>query len=163
MVRKELSRRGLDYLVTIYLEGGDKELVPFTRISRRLGVSPPTVSIMVRRLQYKGLVRVEDGRGVRLSEKGLKLLVEFSWKCGIVETILYRSGIPLDECMIFADRMCFGLEFESALRLYKALGEPKECPHGNPIPRPWEEGFEGLVLPCCIIESLAIKGTIKSR
>lgn len=151
-----VSRRGLEYLIAIYLEGGHKDLVPFTRISKRLGISPPTVSIMVRRLQSKKLVEVVGGRGVRLSDKGLRFLVEFSWKCGIVEIILHRSGLDLGECSLFAEKMCFGLEFESALKLYKALGEPEECPHGNPIPKPWVDVKE-FVLPCCLIESMAAR------
>ncbi|BAA79053.1 putative transcriptional regulator, DtxR family [Aeropyrum pernix K1] len=152
--------RILHYLMAIYLLNGlpGGEYARFIKIARLLDVSPSTVSIMTRRLQMKGLVELIPNMGVRLTEQGLKILSNYLWKSAILEVLLARAGVDIDNCRGMGLRMAEGLSDEDAWILYKVLGEPKYCPHKKPIIPPDEINAENArqIALCCGISILQI-------
>ena len=138
---KRITQRNLDYLKVIYRLGGYPGgcRVRISDIAKSLNVSTSTVSIMVRRLESKGLLDVAENQGVCLTQKGLEVLAEYLWKHAILEISLVKAGLPPDISHEVADSLCQHLERELAWKLYEALGRPKKCPHGMPIPVPGEK------------------------
>ncbi len=145
--------RMYDYLGAIYRLGGVPGgcYVRVSSLAKALGVTPPTVSIMIRRLASKGLVEVKGGEGARLTDDGLRELTEHLWRLGVLETLLHRVGLDPDEArrtsLLLSDR----LPKDVVEELYKLLGRPNRCPHGKPIPRPdagLEDEGDFCGLPC---------------
>lgn len=145
--------RMYDYIGAVYRLGGLPGgcYVRIGDLARVLNVTPPTVSIMVRRLASKGLVEVRAGEGARLTEKGLRELVEYLWKVGVFETLLSKVGLDAEEARRVSTLLSDRIPREVVDELYKLLGKPRRCPHGRPIPEPGseiEEGVEFCGLPC---------------
>ncbi|WP_460125729.1 metal-dependent transcriptional regulator [Stetteria hydrogenophila] len=140
------SNRLYDYLGAIYCLGGLPRgcYVRITSLARALNVAPSTVSIMVRRMSSKGLVEVCPGVGARLTEKGLKELVEHLWKVGVLETLFCKVGLDADTARIVSLAVCDRLPSDVVKRLHDLLGKPRVCPHGKPIPEPGVKPREKL-------------------
>ena len=137
--RDAYTSRTIDYLKAVFIAGGlpsSDRYARFSEIAKLLKVSVSTASIMCRRLESKNLLEVRDNVGVKLTEKGFKVLAEYLWKTAIMEVILYKIGLGLDNCKQLASKLAENLDMDSAEKLYKALGEPKTCPHNKPIIHP---------------------------
>jgi len=160
-----VTSRGMDYLKAAFILGSlpGGGWARFGEMARLLGVSVSTISVMTRRLEAKGLLEVREGYGVRLTEEGFRLLAEHLWKIGIVEVMLQKAGLGSEECRRFAERLVEGLDREETEALYRALGEPRVCPHNRPILRPEEvtpENAHQLAL-CCGLAGL--RETLQKR
>lgn len=136
--RDLVTERNIEYMKAIYKLGGRPGgcIVRVGDLARVLGVSASTVSIMIRRLQYKGLVNVTEGQGVCLSRKGLQVLTEYIWKHAIIELVMVRAGIDSETARMMARKLAASLSTDDAWTIAKALGVPKACPHGKLIPYP---------------------------
>ncbi len=103
------------------------------RIARWLGVTPVSVSEMVRRMQVEGLVLIEgeirlteEGRYLaevvvrrhRLAERFLSEVLELPWAKVHEEAEVWETMISDD--------------VEKAM--WAKMEDPQTCPHGNPIP-----------------------------
>ena len=90
-----------DYLEAIYNLNEEKGYISAADISEKLGVTPPTVSSMVARLDKEGYLVHERYRGMRLTDKGAKVaksvirrhatVFEFLSMLGIVGDIAYED------------------------------------------------------------------------
>lgn len=97
---RDLSRLE-DYLEAIYNLNEEKGYISAADISERLGVTPPTVSNMVARLDKEGYLVHERYRGMRLTDKGTKVaksvtrrhetVFEFLSMLGIVGEVAYED------------------------------------------------------------------------
>jgi len=155
--RPSLSRVELRYLRVVFKLGGCPgrgSYVRFSEIARALGVSAPTVSIMVRRLEDRGLLRVEPRKGVTLTWRGLELLAEYCWKNSVLEVALARLGVPEEYSRELVDRMALALDRGAVLKLWECLGRPRTCPHGRPIDVDFEStsSVVELLEKCCDLE-----------
>lgn len=135
-IRKEGSKhiRYEDYLVTIYRL---KEVFGYARttdIASELGVTPATVSKVIKGLESKGLVKRIKYKYTVLTEKGKDIAEQIIRKHRIAEAFLNTMlGFDLVESHIYAH----SLEHLPDIiieRIYNMLGKPKHCPHGNKIP-----------------------------
>ncbi len=137
-VRRDVTRRNIEYLIAIYKLGGKPGgcIVRVGDLAKLLNVSASTISIMIRRLEYKGLVRVTDGQGVCLTDEGLRTLTEYIWKHSVMELVLVKAGINPDMAKMLAQKIAPMLSQEDAWEIVKALGRPDRCPHGKLIPYP---------------------------
>jgi DtxR family Mn-dependent transcriptional regulator len=122
-----------EYLETIYklaLEGPVKP----TQIAESIGVSGPTVTATLKRLEGHGLV-TRHGTQVILTESGTARSLEIIRKHRIAERFLV-DVLGLDWEAAHADA-CL-LEHAMSSRVLEALerylDNPQECPHGHPIP-----------------------------
>jgi len=123
-----------EYLEAIYkmsLEGP----VIAARLAERMGVSPPTVADMLRRLSKKGLVKTSRRDGVTLTKKGLETAEALVRRHRLWERFLTDVlGLNWDEVHEEACKLEHAMSPQVEEKLAKILGNPETCPHGYPIP-----------------------------
>lgn len=139
-----------EYLEAIY-KLGEKGSVRPTPIADALGVSGPTVTATLKRLQAQGLIEREGG-DVVLTEPGRTAALDIVRRHRISERFLVDIlGLSWDE----AHEDACKLEHALSPRVLKALEEylqnPDVCPHGHPIPG--EDGTVATVegAPLCTL------------
>jgi DtxR family Mn-dependent transcriptional regulator len=125
-----------DYAKAIYsLEQRTGGAVSTNALAERLGVSPASVSAMIKRLDQLGLVRHEPYRGVRLTEKGVRVALEVLRHHRLLELYLAEElGMPWDRVHREAEVLEHVLSEELEQLIAEKLGHPTRDPHGDPIP-----------------------------
>jgi DtxR family Mn-dependent transcriptional regulator len=122
-----------EYLETIYKLSRDGVVKP-TQIAESIGVSGPTVTATLKRLESRGLVS-RTGTDVALTAEGIAQSLDIVRKHRIAETFLV-SVLGLDWEAAHEDA-CL-LEHAMSARVLEALERflhnPEVCPHGHPIP-----------------------------
>jgi DtxR family transcriptional regulator, Mn-dependent transcriptional regulator len=131
----ELSAAVQDYAKAIYELEGRSGVASTNALADRLGVRPPSVSGMLRKLDALGLVVHERYRGVRLTESGRKVALEVLRHHRLLELYLAESlGLGWDEVHAEAERLEHVLSEELEEAIATKLGDPTLDPHGDPIP-----------------------------
>lgn len=103
-------------------------------ISRRLGVSAQAVSEMVGRLVGDGLVVVGDRHELELTEAGRAEADAIFRRHSLLEWLLTSVvGLGWAESDEEAARLQGAISPRVEARLAELLGNPRTCPHGNPI------------------------------
>jgi Mn-dependent DtxR family transcriptional regulator len=82
-----------DYLEAIYELIDHKGYATSIDLAECLNVSQPSVTKMMRRLDRTELLDYEKYRGIRLTEKGIKLAKSIHERHGIVSEFLRRIGV----------------------------------------------------------------------
>lgn len=122
-----------EYLETIYKLAGN-ELTRPTLIAEAMGVSGPTVTATLKRLEAQGLVN-REGTGVRLTEEGVVRSVDIVRKHRIAERFLVDVlGLDWEAAHEDACLLEHALSPRVLEALERFLGDPTVCPHGHPIP-----------------------------
>lgn len=123
-----------EYLEAIYkmsLEGP----VIAARLAERMGVSPPTVADMLKRLSEKGMISTSRRDGVKLTKKGLSTAETMVRRHRLWERFLTDVlGLNWDEVHEEACRLEHAMSPQVEEKLADILGHPETCPHGFPIP-----------------------------
>lgn len=122
-----------EYAAAIYELAEEGIPVIQARISDWLGVSRASVSEMVRRMADDSLV--EAGDEIRLTAEGRHLAEVVVRRHRLSERFLSEVlGLPWVKVHEEAEvwEQVISADVEAAM--WKALGDPKTCPHGNPIP-----------------------------
>lgn len=135
-MRPELLSESIqDYLKEIYKLAVGGERATTTAIARRLGVSAPSVTAMLKKLAVLGLVVHEPYHGATLSETGERIAVEVVRHHRLLELYLMQTlGMSIEDVHAEADRLEHALSEELEARIDAALGFPTHDPHGDPIP-----------------------------
>src|SRR3981081_169749 len=123
------------YLEAIYYIRAEGEPVRSARLADWLSVSRPTVTVALRRMTREGVVPHNPHGEIELTARGDVAAAAIVRRHRIMERWL-TDVLGLD--WVTADAEAERLEHaESAVveeTLYRSLGRPKTCPHGNPIP-----------------------------
>ena len=124
-----------DYLETIF-ELEESGVAPMrARLVERLGVSAPTVSETVARLEREGLLRLDDQRVLRLTDRGRRAATGVMRRHRLAERLLVDVlHVPWHQAHEEAHRLEHAISETLEPYLVKVLGDPGTCPHGNPIP-----------------------------
>ncbi|MCC6627444.1 MAG: metal-dependent transcriptional regulator [Chloroflexi bacterium] len=123
------------YLEVIYHLGNEGTPAIGARLAERLGVAPPTVTAMLKRLQRLGLVTVDDRKEAVLTETGQVMALSIARRHYISERFLVDLlGMEWHRAHAEAHRLEYALSPEVERRLSALLGNPTTCPHGSPIP-----------------------------
>jgi DtxR family Mn-dependent transcriptional regulator len=127
-----------DYLKQIYLLLEDSGRATTQMLADRLGVKPPSVTAMVKRLsEDEGgpLVTHTPYHGVALTDRGVTVALEMLRHHRLIELFLSEIlGVPWDRVHGEADRLEHVLSEDLEDRIAAKLGEPTHDPHGDPIP-----------------------------
>lgn len=124
-----------DYLKAIYELERSGSAAGTNELAARLGIAPPSVSGMVRRLAEQGLITHERYKGVRLSDSGRRAALRTIRRHRVIETYLARAlGLPWDRVHDEAERLEHACSDDLIDRMAEAIGEPRHDPHGDPIP-----------------------------
>ncbi len=124
------------------LEAREGEAVSTNELAERLGVTPGSVSGMVRKLSEVGLLEHEPYRGVRLTAQGRRVALEVLRHHRLLELFLAEElGMPWDRVHAEAEVLEHVLSEDLEQLIAARLGDPTVDPHGDPIPTP-EFGIE---------------------
>jgi len=122
-----------EYCETIFELHEDDVDVIRARIAERLGVSPPAVSEMIRRMAANGLVDI--GRTIRLTPAGSKLAESVVRRHRLAERLLTDIlGLSWADAHREAGRWEHVISDAVEAAIVRLLHDPTTCPHGNPIP-----------------------------
>jgi DtxR family Mn-dependent transcriptional regulator len=128
------------YLKTIYNLEMKTGAARTGDIARILNITPGSVTNTLEVLEGKGLVAREPYKGVKLTEEGRSLALSVYRRHRLAERLLtdvlhydwtdsHEEACKLEHTI--SDRLAASIE--------EVLGNPRTCPHGNPIPD--EKGF----------------------
>ena len=120
-----MQRTTEDYLKTIYLLGRGTSGVRGVTIAEELGVSRPTVCIIVRRLEEDGYVTKNAEHEIFLTEQGCEIAKSTLARHQTLETLLVELGVDQKTAAEDACKMEHGVSRESFQAL-KRLTERKD-------------------------------------
>ncbi|HXE99751.1 MAG TPA: metal-dependent transcriptional regulator [Solirubrobacterales bacterium] len=125
-----------DYTKAIYaLARRSKRPVSTTALASRLGVSPGSVTAMLKRLDQMDLVRYQPYHGVALTPAGEKVALEVMRHHRLLESFLSEAlEMPWDRVHDEAEVLEHYISEDLERRIAEKLGNPELDPHGDPIP-----------------------------
>ena len=125
-----------DYAKAIFaLQSRADEPVSTSALAERLGITPGSVSAMLKKLDELGLVAHEPYRGVRLTPEGRRLALEIVRHHRLIELFLAESlEMSWDRVHDEAEVLEHVLSEELEALIAAKLGHPTIDPHGDPIP-----------------------------
>ncbi|WP_167768411.1 metal-dependent transcriptional regulator [Haloarcula amylovorans] len=131
-----LSAKMEDYLKAIYrLEREGDPPVATSTIAETVGVTPPTATSMVEKLEERDLLEREKYKGVTLTPEGETVALEVVRHHRLLETFLTEKlGYDWSEVHEEAEILEHHISEEFERRVAAALDEPDVDPHGDPIP-----------------------------
>ena len=105
------------------------------RLSERLGLSAPSISEGVARLQEQGLLKLREDRTVALTPEGRERAEQVMRKHRLAERLLVDVlGVEHEHVHEEACRWEHVISDRVEQRLVEFLGNPTTSPYGNPIP-----------------------------
>jgi len=124
-----------EYLETIF-ELEEAGIPPMrARIVERLGVSAPSVSETVARLEREGYLVLGADRQMRLTVTGRAYATSMVRRHRLAERLLVDVlKVPWHQVHEEACRLEHAISESLEAHLVELLGDPGSCPHGNPIP-----------------------------
>jgi DtxR family Mn-dependent transcriptional regulator len=138
-----------DYLKAILEAESEGETVISATLAHWLNVSPPAVTMAVRRLKRDGLVRVNTDGHVRLTAAGLKIARKLTERHHLIERMLSEIfGMEWYQVHDEAERLEHAVSPAFEAKLVAKLGRGRPCPHGNlsELESPASRRKRGLVL-----------------
>ena len=124
-----------EYLQALHFMLRDGQQTISARLAERLGVTPPTVTATLRRMQRDGLIAFGAHKEVRLTPSGRATAEDLVRRHALAERLLTDFlRMPWDEAHEESHGFEHAITPKVAQRLLAALGNPSTCPHGNPIP-----------------------------
>jgi DtxR family Mn-dependent transcriptional regulator len=123
------------YLEAIYYIRAEGEAVRSARLADWLSVSRPTVTVALRRMTRDGMVRLNARKEIELTKRGDEAAAAIVRRHRIMERWLTDVlGLDWVTADSEAERLEHAVSQVVEETLYRTLGRPKTCPHGNPIP-----------------------------
>jgi DtxR family transcriptional regulator, Mn-dependent transcriptional regulator len=126
----------------------EEERIPAlrARLSERLGLSAPSVSEGVARLEDQGLLRLSPDRTVQLTDEGRDRAEQVMRKHRLAERLLVDVlGVEREHVHEEACRWEHVISDRVEAKLVEFLGNPSTSPYGNPIPGAGYDDVDGLV------------------
>jgi DtxR family Mn-dependent transcriptional regulator len=125
-----------DYSKAIFaLESRRDEPVSTNALAERLGITPGSVSAMLKRLGELGLITHSPYKGVRLTDDGRRIALEVIRHHRLLESYLAQAlDMPWDRVHDEAEVLEHVLSEDLEELIAAKLGHPTVDPHGDPIP-----------------------------
>lgn len=130
-----VTNQAEEYLEAIYRLENKTGFARTMELSRELGVVPGSITNTIENLKRKQLVIHEPYKGVKLTPSGRRIASNILRRHRLAERLL-TDFLQIDWSEVHdpACKLEHALTPEILKPLEKALGHPKRCPHGNPIP-----------------------------
>src|SRR5256714_1914274 len=138
-----------DYLKSILEAESEGEEVISARLADWLRVSPPAVTMALRRLKKDGFVRVHGDGLVQLTAAGRKIARKLTLRHHLIERMLSEMfGMEWWKVHDEAERLEHAVSPDFEAKLLAKLGSGGACPHGNlsELEGPSSRRRRGLVL-----------------
>ena len=113
------NRRVEDYMKVIY-RLSENDQVRGVDIAREFGVSKPTVSVALRKMEDSGLIKVQMSRCIELTEEGERIAREITERYDAIYGFLIGIGVDEQTACEDACRMEHGLS-DASLAALKEL------------------------------------------
>jgi DtxR family Mn-dependent transcriptional regulator len=124
-----------EYLSGIYILRRDYGEAGNTKLSEWLGVSGSAVTQALSRLKRLGLARQERYGDIALTPGGRQLAIQVLRRHYLLEHLLVGVlGYPWEKSDLEAKLLQNVISADLTEHLYRRLGSPQTCPHGNPMP-----------------------------
>ena len=130
-----------EYLETIYNITVEGDPVVGARLAEKFGVSQPNVADILKRMQRDGLInmpgrgRGRSGEGIELTPEGRSQAEALLRQHRLAERFLADVlGMDWVQAHEEAHNLERGMSPAVEAHLVSLLGNPRTCPHGNPIP-----------------------------
>src|SRR6266446_2681656 len=137
-----------DYLKAILEAESEGTSVISATLAHWLSVSPPAVTMALRRLKKDGLVRVQGGE-VSLTAAGRKIARRLTLRHHLIERMLSEMfGMEWYKVHDEAERLEHAVSTDFEAKLLAKLGRGGACPHGNlsELESPGSRRRRGLLL-----------------
>ncbi len=133
-MEKESKEEYLEALYKLTLKN-EGENIKTGEIAEKLGVSPPTVTEVLPKLEDDGLIRYYPYHGVEITEEGKDIGKDIVRAHRVLEVFL-KQFFSLDDERLHekACEMEHIFDMEMIDEMCERLGAPKRCPHGKTIP-----------------------------
>ena len=123
-----------NYLKAIAEAEGEGEVVIAATLARWLQVSPPAVTMAIRRLKRDGLIRVTTAGEITLAREGREIANRVMNRHHLIERMLTEIfGMEWYKVHEEAEQMEHAVSADFEDRLREKLGEDESCPHGNRV------------------------------
>jgi DtxR family transcriptional regulator, Mn-dependent transcriptional regulator len=124
-----------DYLQVIHYMTRDGVPVIAARLAERMGVTPPTVTATLHRMERDGLIEHGPRKEIGFTGRGRRMAEGIVRRHALAERLLTDLlKMPWHESHEEAHGVEHAMTPSLEARLLQALGNPTTCPHGNPIP-----------------------------
>ncbi len=129
-----------DYLETLLILQRDGVTIVGARLAELLNVTPPTVTNTLKRMSRDGLINSDEAQGAVLTQHGLEMARSVMRRHMLTEWLLIKMlKIPWSQSHSEAHSLEHTVSNKVEEQMRVNLGDPKTCPHGNPMP-----GFESV-------------------
>jgi len=138
-----------DYLKAILEAESEGATVISATLAHWLKVSPPAVTMALRRLKKDGFVRVQTDGNVRLTAAGRKIARKLTLRHHLIERMLSEMfGMEWYKVHDEAERLEHAVSPDFEAKLLAKLGRGGACPHGNlsELESPASRRHRGLLL-----------------
>ena len=122
--------------------------VPAARVAEMLGVTPPTASEMLKRLEVDGLIERGPRKAPLLTKRGREEAERVVRHHRVIERFLTDfMGYTAAESHVHADELGDTFTDEMIERINERLGRPDRCPHGWPVEPEVEQAENADLVP----------------
>jgi DtxR family transcriptional regulator, Mn-dependent transcriptional regulator len=123
-----------DYLSLIYSMDFDQEKINGAKLAEYLGVSAPTVTTTLQRMERDGWIISGDKKALALTEKGKSAALAVVHRHNLVECLLYEVlGMPLSSLHEEAHRIEHAISVETEKYLHQKFVATQFSPFGMPL------------------------------
>lgn len=123
-----------DYLKAVLEAESEGQTVISSTLAHWLSVSPPAVTMALKRLKRDGYVEVKADGIVRLTPKGKETAYHTARRHHLIERMLSEMfGMDWYRVHDEAERLEHAVSPAFEAKLIKMLGEKGTCPHGNAV------------------------------
>ncbi len=130
----ELTVSKEDYLKAIAEAGAEEEPVIAATVGRWLGVTPPAVTLALRRLRRDKLVYVDRKGGISLTPAGRAISDKLRLRHHLIERMLHEMlGVEWYKVHQEAERLEHSVSEDLERKLIEKLGRKGPCPYGNQV------------------------------
>jgi DtxR family Mn-dependent transcriptional regulator len=137
-----------EYLEALFHLQKAENPISTKELSQHLRIAASSVTEMLKKLSDQKLVSYVPYRGVTLTKNGRQAAAALVRRHRLSERFLADMlGLPWEDLHEEACKFEHVISEKVEQRLFEALGRPKTCPHGNPIPSPIGEIEEETTQP----------------
>jgi DtxR family Mn-dependent transcriptional regulator len=124
-----------NYLKALFNDANKQGEVSVKDLSEKLDIKMPTVTSMMKKLSFKGLVNYQSYKPIKLTSKGKKEAGIIIRKHRLTEMYLVeKMGFGWENVHEIAEQMEHIKSTDFFDRMDELLEYPKNDPHGSPIP-----------------------------
>lgn len=124
-----------DYLAIMFIMARDGEDIVAARLAESIGVSPPTVTMTLKRMERDGWIVNERRKGIHLTEEGCRAARSVIRRHMLTEWMLTRNlSVPWSRIHAEAHQIEHVISDDIEAHMQSNLDDPRLCPHGNPLP-----------------------------